>query len=71
MVSEETRIARWLKKRRMALLHHVHSIHRSEQVAHVVLYTSLAAGFKEIYVLMGGVVAIIMVVAMFSNVEDV
>lgn len=58
---------KWLRRRRTQLLHHYHSIHRGEQVAHVILYASLAAGMKEIYVLMGGVVAIVIVIVMLSD----
>lgn len=57
----------WLKRKRMQLLHHFHVIHRGEQIAHIVLYTALAAGMKDVYVLMGGIVAVAIVIVMISE----
>lgn len=57
----------WLKRKRMQIVHHFHIIHRGEQIAHVVLYTALAAGMKDFYVLMGGIVAITIVIVMITE----
>jgi len=60
----------WLKEKRERFLNqHHHAIHRSEQLAHIILYTSLATGFKDVYVAMGGVVAIVIVVNLFADTE--
>lgn len=61
---------RLLEHIRQAAQPYAHTLHRSEQYAHCILYGALFAGFKEVYVLMGGVVAALVFVAIVAATGD-